>query len=115
MTLLLARQGTLTTAAATPVLRMFLAAKAPATKDRPRITKRVSDNGEEQVDWKITGALKLNLRAERTGTGRGPVYTITVEGKDRAENRIIKEVSVLVPLRSPSTKHLDRPSHETES
>ena len=48
-------------------------------------------------DWEITGALTLNLRAERAGGGSGRVYTITVESRDRADNSSTRTVEVRVP------------------
>jgi hypothetical protein len=43
-------------------------------------------DGDTGPDWKITGDLKLQLRAERSGLGTGRLYTITVEVKDAAGN-----------------------------
>jgi hypothetical protein len=54
-------------------------------------------DGDTAGDIEITGALTLNLRAERSGTGNGRVYTITVEAKDAAGNATTKTVTVSVP------------------
>ena len=40
-------------------------------------------DGNTSPDWMVTGALTLDLRAERSGQGSGRVYTITVESRDR--------------------------------
>jgi hypothetical protein len=43
-------------------------------------------DGNTAPDFRVTGDLTLELRAERSGTGNGRVYTITVESVDRAGN-----------------------------
>jgi hypothetical protein len=50
-------------------------------------------------DWKITGPLTAVLRAERSESGTGRVYTIQVEGTDAAGNVTSQNVLVKVPLR----------------
>ncbi len=52
---------------------------------------------QPEVDWEITGALTLNLRAERLGNGDGRVYTITVESRDSFGNATTQTVTVKVP------------------
>ena len=47
--------------------------------------------------WMITGPLTLNLRAERSGTGSGRVYTIIVSCTDDAGNTSTRATQVLVP------------------
>jgi hypothetical protein len=54
-------------------------------------------DGNTTSDWEVTGALTLNLRAERTGNGTGRTYTITVESVDNFGNRSLKTVTVVVP------------------
>jgi hypothetical protein len=54
-------------------------------------------DGNTPVDWEITGALTLNLRAERSGKGDGRTYTITVECTDDSGNASSTEVRVTVP------------------
>jgi hypothetical protein len=56
------------------------------------------DDGSTSPDWEITGPLTVNLRAERSGTGTGRIYTIQVEGRDAAGNTTLQAVSVSVPL-----------------
>jgi hypothetical protein len=46
----------------------------------------------------ITGALTVNLRAERSGSGSGRVYTILVEAQDASGNTTRERVTVSVPL-----------------
>lgn len=52
-------------------------------------------DGNTSSDWQITGALTLNLRAERAGGGSGRVYTITVESRDAANNAAYGTVQVI--------------------
>ena len=54
-------------------------------------------DGNSAPDWEITGDLTLNLRAERSGTGSGRIYTITVESRDNAGNVSTQTVTVTVP------------------
>ncbi len=51
----------------------------------------------DRPDWKITGDLTLELRAERNDHGQGRVYTITVESSDAAGNASTGTVAVMVP------------------
>jgi hypothetical protein len=54
-------------------------------------------DGNTSPDWTVTGDLTLELRAERSGTGDGRVYTITVEVTDTSENKSQKAATVTVP------------------
>ena len=54
-------------------------------------------DGDTAGDIEITCALTLNLRAERSSSGNGRVYTITVEARDAAGNASNKTVTVSVP------------------
>jgi hypothetical protein len=54
-------------------------------------------DGNTPVDWEITGALTVNLRAERAGNGSGRVYTITIECTDHSGNASTTDVRVTVP------------------
>ncbi len=54
-------------------------------------------DGDTSPDWEITGDLTVNLRAERSGTGSGRVYTITVECADASGNSATAEATVTVP------------------
>jgi hypothetical protein len=55
--------------------------------------------GDIGPDWQITGALSVNLRAERWNKGNGRVYTITIECTDEAGNASRSTVTVVVPRR----------------
>jgi hypothetical protein len=65
------------------------------------VTSSEPDNGlgdgDTANDTEITGAMTLNLRAERSGTGNGRTYTITVEAKDAAGNITRRTTTVSVP------------------
>jgi hypothetical protein len=54
-------------------------------------------DGDTAPDWEITGNLTLNLRAERSGSGTGRTYTITVECTDNAGNSASSSTTVTVP------------------
>ena len=54
-------------------------------------------DGNTAPDWVLTGALTLDLRAERSGQGSGRVYTITVESRDRFGNTSLRTATVEVP------------------
>jgi len=54
-------------------------------------------DGDTPNDVQITGDLTLNLRAERSGTGNGRIYTVTVKALDAAGNAATKSVTVSVP------------------
>ncbi len=68
------------------------------------ITKVVSNepenglgDGDTAPDWKITGPLSVDLRAERSGTGNGRIYTITVTCTDDCGNSSAGTTKVTVP------------------
>lgn len=65
------------------------------------VTSSEPDNGlgdgDTANDIEITGAMTVNLRAERAGNGSGRTYTITVEARDAAGNTSTKTVAVGVP------------------
>lgn len=54
-------------------------------------------DGDTAPDWKITGPLAVDLRAERAGTGSGRAYTVTVECTDASGNSANQAVTVAVP------------------
>ena len=56
------------------------------------------DDGSTSPDWAITGDLTADLRAERSGSGDGRVYTVTVAAEDDAGNESTSTVTVKVPL-----------------
>ena len=73
---------------------------APATRIIS-VTSNEPENGEGDgntpSDWRITGDLTLELRAERSGSGSGRIYTITVESRDATGNASTATVPVIVP------------------
>jgi len=54
-------------------------------------------DGNTQTDWQITGSHTVSLRAERSGTGTGRIYTITIECTDASGNTSRSSTSVAVP------------------
>jgi hypothetical protein len=54
-------------------------------------------DGDTDPDWMITGALTLQLRAERSGGGSGRLYTVTVACTDAAGNVATATTTVTVP------------------
>ena len=54
-------------------------------------------DGDTAPDWEVTGASTLLLRAERSGTGTGRVYTIGSTCTDAAGNATVGYTTVSVP------------------
>jgi probable HAF family extracellular repeat protein len=54
-------------------------------------------DGDTSPDWIITGAGGIQLRAERSGTGNGRVYTVTYVVTDQSGNSTTVSATVLVP------------------
>lgn len=54
-------------------------------------------DGDASPDWEITGPLTVNLRAERSGKGKGRIYTISVQCADAAGNHATANIQVKVP------------------
>jgi hypothetical protein len=54
-------------------------------------------DGDTAPDWEITGVLSVNLRAERSGTGKGRIYTLTVKCTDASGNITETNTKVTVP------------------
>jgi len=63
-----------------------------------KIISVTSNELDGNPDWQITGDLTLNLRASRSGSGSGRIYTITVQCTDDSGNAATNTVSVSVPL-----------------
>jgi hypothetical protein len=53
-------------------------------------------DGNTDPDWHITGALTVELRAERSGGGAGRVYTLTIRCTDASGNAGTRDVVVTV-------------------
>ena len=53
--------------------------------------------GKKQPDYKVVDDHNILLRAERTGSGNGRIYTILITAKDAAGNISTQTVTVLVP------------------
>jgi len=53
-------------------------------------------DGNTSPDWTVTGDLTLQVRAERSGKGKGRIYTITVEAADVDGNKSRKTTTVTV-------------------
>jgi hypothetical protein len=54
-------------------------------------------DGDTSPDWVITGSLTANLRAERSGTGNGRIYTLRVTCTDACGNSSVGSTTVTVP------------------
>jgi hypothetical protein len=54
-------------------------------------------DGDTSPDGIILGGLSATFRAERSGTGTGRLYTITIARQDRSGNSSTKTVQVRVP------------------
>ena len=54
-------------------------------------------DGDTSPDWEVIDAHHVRLRAERSGTALGRVYTITVTCTDPAGNAVVRTVAVTVP------------------
>jgi hypothetical protein len=82
------------TAVAVTVADLSDACSGPVTC---RIDSVTSNEPIVPGDWVITGALTLQLRADRVGTGTGRIYTIGIACMDSADNTTRKTVTVVVP------------------
>lgn len=54
-------------------------------------------DGDTAPDWQITGPLTATLRAERSGTGTGRIYTLQVTCTDQQGNTQGGMTTVTVP------------------
>ena len=54
-------------------------------------------DGNALPDWEITGALSVDLRAERSGLGDGRIYTIEVMCEDGVSTPTVHTTTVTVP------------------
>lgn len=53
-------------------------------------------DGNTATDWEVLGSHSVRLRAERSGTGSGRVYTITISCTDAAGNPATATTTVTV-------------------
>jgi photosystem II stability/assembly factor-like uncharacterized protein len=54
-------------------------------------------DGDTSPDWEVVDAHHVRLRAERSGTGTGRVYTITVTCTDSGGHTVVRTATVRVP------------------
>jgi hypothetical protein len=64
----------------------------------------------DATDWRITGPLTLELRAERSGQAPERIYSIEVETIDDAGNRTLDVVTVRVPHEAKEGSPNSRPA-----
>ena len=62
-----------------------------------RVVAISGDDSATSADWRITGALTAELRADRTGQGSGRTYTLVVRCTDGSGNTADASASVVVP------------------
>jgi len=54
-------------------------------------------DGDTAPDWEVLDAHHVRLRAERSATGAGRVYTVTISCADDAGNTSNRALTVTVP------------------
>jgi hypothetical protein len=80
-----------------PVTIALSATDACGSSVHCRIVSVTSNEAIDVTDWKITGDLTLNLRADRSKKGTGRIYTIRIECVDASGNVSTKTAAVTVP------------------
>lgn len=73
------------------------------------VTGATSSNNN-QTDWEVVNEHLVRLRAERSGTGYGRIYTIKVQATDDAGNATTKTITVLVPKKELDIKVFNNPT-----
>ena len=65
------------------------------------VTSNEPDNGKgdgnKEKDWVVVDNHHVKLRAERSGSGDGRIYTITITATDATGNRATQSIDVVVP------------------
>jgi len=54
-------------------------------------------DGDTAPDWEVIDSHHVRLRAERSGKGKGRIYSVRISCADRSNNMTSKTVSVFVP------------------
>jgi hypothetical protein len=60
-------------------------------------------DGDESPDWtepvidQVNGVITLQLRAERSGSGNGRIYTIRITATDESGNSSYGDINIIVP------------------
>lgn len=72
-------------------------------------------DGDVAIDWKIQDAHNILLRAERSGTGKGRIYYISIVTHDSSYNYSYKLVTVAVPHDKGNTTNRNNSSISNES
>ncbi|MBX3738609.1 MAG: HYR domain-containing protein [Candidatus Didemnitutus sp.] len=62
-----------------------------------KIISVATNQPDRRTQWQITGALTVNLLADREGDKQDRVYTITIEVRDAAGNVSLATTTVIVP------------------
>jgi hypothetical protein len=82
----------------TPTVKDVCDARPRCRIDAVASSDPVTGKGDNtRPDWRVTGDLSLDLRAERAGGGSGRTYSITVECTDASGNSATRTVAVKVP------------------
>jgi hypothetical protein len=63
------------------------------------------NDGATNNDWQVVDAHHVRLRAERTGSGEGRTYVITITVTDASGNKSTQSVNVVVPHDMSKSKH----------
>ncbi len=87
--------------AVSPIARDRCGGPAPSCRIASVVSNEPVDgtgDGDTSPDWRITGDLTVDLRAERSGRGSGRVYGIGLSCSDAAGRSTAGVVNVAVPL-----------------
>ena len=70
-------------------------------------------DGDASPDWEIVNNHSVKLRAERSGSGNGRIYTITIKAVDGCNNSSTKVVTVVVNQNNSVTAN--KPANSLEA